>query len=285
MAVVSAWLLLSATPAWGGSSIGAFDDPAGGTVTATASQSPPTAEAMRPVSVASAVEPCQYLWVSGTDLAGPDGTSQGAWAVPYPSDPSYCVNGLQPGPFSGPEAYWVPTAQAGPGAPGPRALATQALSQAAIALPQVQTWPPSGRGEVNFSTWVHVSSWAPVSASATAAGLTVTVTATPTKTIVSSFDSDDGGATYQPVQVTCPGPGSAYDPDQPYADQHTDCSMTWSWPSAHYGSGSSAGSYPLTVTVVYAVTWAGPGGGGALPAITRSTTLDYPVGEIEALGS
>jgi len=166
--------------------------------------------------------------------------------------------------------------------PTPQALAAQALSQAQVAEPDVATWPPSGHGEVNFPTWVHVrSAWAPVSATATAGPMSVTVTATPTETVVSSADSQDGGATFQTIRVTCPGAGAAYDSSRPYSAQHSDCSLTWSWPSAHYGSGS----YPLTVSVVYQVAWSGTGGGGALPAITRTTTVAYSVGEIEAIAS
>jgi hypothetical protein len=120
-----------------------------------------------------------------------------------------------------------------------------------------------------------------VSATARAGAVSVTVTATPTETVISSVDSSDGGATYHPIRLACPGPGAAYDPNRPYANQRSDCSLTWAWPSAHYGSGS----YPLTVAVVYQVAWSGAGGGGALPTITRSSTVAYPVGEIEALGS
>jgi hypothetical protein len=189
---------------------------------------------------------------------------------------------LLPGQYGPPSAFWVPGAPGGPPLPTPQALAVQGLSQAQVPGPAVATWPPSGHGEVNFPTWVHVGSpWAPVSATATAGPESVTVTATPTGTVVSSVDSSDGGVSFHSIQVTCAGPGAAYDPSTPYSAQHTDCSLTWVWPSAHYRSGT----YPLTVAVTYQVAWSGSGGGGALPAITRSTTVAYPVGEIEAIGT
>ena len=77
----------------------------------------------------------------------------------------------------------------------------------------------------------------------------------------------------------------AYNPDRAYTDQRSDCSISWGWPSAHYPWGPTPGTYPLTVTVVYRVAWAGAGRGGTLADITRSVTVPYPVGEIEAIRS
>ena len=261
---------------------GGYDNPAAGSVTAMAGQTPAATQGTSVTPTAYTPDPCQYAWVSGTDLAGPDGSTSGTWAYPYISNPPSCRGAMTPGQYGPPTAFWVPQAPAANAVPPPRMLAQQALSSSSLPVPAMQTWPPSGRGETNFPTWVHLSSpWAPVSATATAGPVRVTVTATPTEMQVSSVDSADGGATYRPIQVTCTGPGAAYDPNRPYAEQHTDCSITWAWPSANY----SSGTYPLTITVVYQVGWAGPAGGGALPVITRSSTYPYRVGEIEALGS
>ncbi|MGH9089941.1 MAG: hypothetical protein ACRDZR_00950 [Acidimicrobiales bacterium] len=61
-------------------------------------------------------------------------------------------------------------------------------------------------------------------------------------------------------QVTCDGPGTPYDPSAP--DATTDCSYTWTQPSA----GQPGGAYQVTATVDYGVTWGATGaaGGGDL---------------------
>jgi hypothetical protein len=109
----------------------------------------------------------------------------------------------------------------------------------------------------------------------------VTVTATPSSVVLESVDSTDGGVTFHQVTHQCTGPGSAFDSTKPAGGGNEGCSLTWSWPSAHYGSGT----FPLTVTVTYGVAWTGTGGRGTLPAITRSSTEQFAVGEIEAVGS
>ena len=294
LAVLVAALVLQAPRAWAGYAAGGFDNPTNGTVGASAgySQGAPTGGPVVgyvPVS-SSGTDPCQFQWISGTDLAGPGGDTNGTWAL-WTGGPASCVAGWPPSTLGAFTAYWFPAGPGGGAAPAlpPQALAQQALSSAGIVNPSFQTWPPSGRGEVNFPTWIHVSSdWAAVTTSATAGAETVRVTATPSAMTVSSVDSSDGGASYHPTSISCPGPGSAYDTNESYSAQHSDCSVTWSWPSANYASSSSYGTYPLTVAVTYQVTWTavgGAGGGGALAPITRSATADYPVGEIEALGS
>jgi hypothetical protein len=280
LAIVGCVVVLSDAPAWSALGVAAYDNPHVGSLTAVAGDSTGGSSATdRPAAYTP--DPCVYTWISGADLPGPGGSTSGTWGYPYVSNPPSCRDALPPGVYGPPSAFWVPAGPAA-AAPAPQVLAQQALSSTQLPLPTVQTWPPSGGGETNFPTWVHLSApWAPVSATAAAGAVRVTVTATPTEMELSSFDNSDGGATYRPIAVTCPGPGAAYDPNKPYAEQHTDCSITWSWPSANYADGA----YPLTITVVYQVTWAGPGGGGALPVITRSTTYPYRVGEIEALGS
>lgn len=285
VAVATCW---SAKPAFAGFFGGGYDNPTAGTVTALAGESSTSPASYSSPAAASQPDPCQFQWISGSDLAGPGGQTNGAWAFLIAGPPS-CVAGLTQGIFGAFPGYWFPDATPAGAAPPPQQLASLTLSSASAGGPGVQTWPPSANGETNFPTWVHVSSgWSPITATATDAGVTVTVTATPTTMTVATVDSTDGGSTYEPVSLTCPGPGSAYDPNQPYDSQHSDCSVTWSWPSADYGSGANYGTYPLTVSVTYSVSWTatGPGGGtGTLAPITRSTTLEYRVGEVEALGS
>ena len=285
--VVAATATGLARPAFAGAFDSGVDNPAVGSVAVTASDtgSDPPDQASATASVPS---PCDYTWIAGTDLPGPDGSTSGTWGYPSGTNPPGCRNALPAGFYGPPTAFWV-AATAGALAPAPQQVAITALSSAQLIDPTFQTWPPDGHAEVNWPTWIHVSSgWAPISTSATAGPVTATVTATPTSMTVSSFDSSDGGSTYRRISVTCPGPGTAYNPNQPYSGQHSDCTITWAWPSANYGSGRSYGMYPLTVSVTYSVSWAatgGPGGGGTLAPITRSTTVDFRVGEVEALGS
>lgn len=282
---------MNSSPAWSDNFGGGYDSPSSGQITAQATSSAGvvTAGSSAPTSISPSVDPCHYGWIPGTDLAGPDGATNGAWV--YPSGGSaVCANTFAILGQLGATAFnWVPASNAPAAGPSPQQLAVQALSSTAIPGPSFQTWPPNGHGVVNWPTWVHISSgWGPVSASATAGPVTATVTATPTSMTVSSFDSSDGGSSYHPISVSCPGPGTAYNPNEPYSEQHSDCTISWAWPSANYGSASAYGTYPLTVSVTYTVSWittGGPGGGGTLTPITRSTTVDFRVGEVEALGS
>lgn len=282
---IASLVVATASTATAGSNSGAFDDPSSGTVTAFASDPGASPASSGPAGRSSGgTSPCRYGSLAGTNLAGPDGSSSGHW-IYLTTGPADCPGNVALGVNGVAAPIWVPATPPASPAPAPQSLAAQAIAQAQIPLPDVRTWPPTGSGEVNFPTWVHVNTWSPVSTTASAGGITVTVTATPTRTVVTSMDSDDAGSTYHQIDKTCPGPGAAYDPGRPYADQHTDCSLTWAWPSARYGAGADYGTYPLTVTVVYDVTWSGPGSGGTLPAISRSTTSRYPVREIEAVGS
>lgn len=144
-------------------------------------------------------------------------------------------------------------------------------------------WPPSGKQIVNFPTWLHVANWGAAAASASAGPVTSTVTATPTSVTFSAPNSTDGGASYQTVSVTCQGAGPVYDFSVPDSAQHSGCTLRWSWPSVNYREG---GTYPLSVTVSYAVTWTvtGASGGGSLGTVTATTTVPVTVDEIEAIG-
>ncbi len=93
------------------------------------------------------------------------------------------------------------------------------------------------------------------------------------------------GLSFQPGAglgpVTCPGPGTAYNPARPAARQHTDCSYTYLQPSA----GQPGNAYQASITVTWNVSWTGSGGaGGVLDAgLQVPFTFPIPVAQGEAL--
>jgi hypothetical protein len=84
-----------------------------------------------------------------------------------------------------------------------------------------------------------------MSATASAGAVSATATATPTKVV---WNLGDG------KEVTCDGPGTPYAVADP--NETTNCSYTW----------SQSGSYQVTATLYWSVTWtaAGAPGGGNL---------------------
>src|SRR4051812_15446259 len=274
IAVIAFVALASASPVFADASVGAFGNTSDGSLVAVAHDDQGVPRGATPVAHRSSnpTVRCVYSWTSGSSLAGPDGATAGAWAL-YSSGPSSCRGALLAGQFGPPHPFWVdaPTRGGGAARPvSPMNLASEALSRSQLPATEFQTWPPTGKGVVNFPTWVHVtSSWSPVSAVANAGRASVRVTATPTSMTLQSVDSTDGGATFHEVQRHCDGPGATYKPSRAASEQDGACTMAWSWPSARY----SNGVFPLTVTVVYSVSWSGTGGAGTLPTLTRSSTV------------
>ena len=80
--------------------------------------------------------------------------------------------------------------------------------------------------------------------------------------------------------VSCPGPGTAYDPSRPASAQHSACTYTYPAPSAL----QSGGVDQVTVAITWAAQWQGSGGtGGTLPALTRSVSFPLRVTEGQSL--
>ena len=124
---------------------------------------------------------------------------------------------------------------------------------------QVQTW-----------LWLEDQWWTTYSATANAGRVSATVTATPTS---ASWDTGDGGGT------TCRGPGVAWQRGMP-DDDATYCKHTYTNSSA----GQEGGTYTLSATVTFEITWtSNTGGGGSLEAIDRTASRDVEVGEIQAV--
>lgn len=155
----------------------------------------------------------------------------------------------------------------------PAALAQQALNSVEIAPPAIRTSPSEqGRLYVQIPTWLWIDSswWQPYTATAEAGRVWSTVTARPVSV---SWGTGDGG------RIVCDGPGVAWAPG--VDEDGSDCTHTYRRSSAANG-----GTFDLTATVRIEVTWTSNAPfGGTLPAISRTSTLEVEVGEIQGIGT
>ena len=156
----------------------------------------------------------------------------------------------------------------------PAALAADALASIDIGGPEIRTSPSAeGRLYVQIPTWLWLDRgwWKPYQASASAGRVTSTVTAKPVKT---TWTMGDGNS------VTCTGAGQAWHSGLP--DDATDCRHTY----RHSSATKPGNTFHLEATVTFEVTWTSNlGPGGTLPAITRTSSVDAEVGEIQAIGT
>jgi len=175
----------------------------------------------------------------------------------------------------GPQAVLVSTA-AGAAAVTPEQLLIQARDELRVPGLAPDTAPPPGSdGLVGLPEWfwIPATSWHPLTVTVTAGPVWATVTATPSGL---SFDPGTGAA-----PVTCQGPGFAYNPALPAADQHTDCSYTYVQPS----TGRPGNAYSASVSVVWQIVWTGSGGAGGVlaPALSVPVSILIRVAQAEAL--
>lgn len=176
---------------------------------------------------------------------------------------------------AGPQAVLVSNATGVP-AVTPQELLVTALGELHIPYLRPETAPPrSHDGLVGLPEWfwISASNWHTRTVTVTAGHVWASVTAAP------------AGLTFRPGPglgpVTCIGPGTAYNPHEISAAQHSDCSYTYLRPSA----GQPGNAYPASVTVTWLVTWTGSGGAGGVldAALPVSVGFPVPVAQGEAL--
>jgi hypothetical protein len=179
---------------------------------------------------------------------------------------------------------WLSQAATGTAVPAvdPRVLAAAAERSIHLPAPNLH-FNPSGSAVVNLATWLWVdpASWQPQSVSASAGGVTSTAVATPHSV---SWSMGDGST------VVCAGPGTVYDLSLPPASQQTSCSYVYAQSSAAQPSPDgdpNDGSFEVTATVDWSVTWSAVGapGGGVLPDLTTSATVPLRVEQVESLNA
>jgi hypothetical protein len=139
-----------------------------------------------------------------------------------------------------------------------------------LPLPRPALNPP-GAQLVGVPTWLWLEgAWGPASASASIGAVSSTVTASP---VSATWEMGDG------TTVTCDA-GVPYDPARPADAQASPCRHTFTTASRY----AEGGTFPVTVTVTYAVSWtATTGAGGPLEGVSRSTTVPVVVQEAQAV--
>jgi hypothetical protein len=156
----------------------------------------------------------------------------------------------------------------------PYQLALDAVASVGIAPPAIRTSPSeSGRLYVQLPTWLWLerSWWQTYEATANAGRVWSTVRAAP---VATSWSLGDGSS------VSCSGPGRPWQPG--LAEDASACTHTYRTSS----TSRPGGTFALEATVTFEVSWtSNAAGGGTLPAITRTSSLEVAVGEIQAIGT
>jgi hypothetical protein len=181
------------------------------------------------------------------------------------------------------QTVWITGSQPAPVPPvDPYALAVQAENSIALPAPAIHL-DPWATSVVNLATWLWVDPaiWHGESVSASADTVTATAVAQPVSVV---WSTGDGG------QVTCGGPGVAYDPSEPAAWQTTGCSHVYAHTSAGQPSpdgNPDDGSFTVSATVVWSVSWTSTGvpGGGALPTLYTTSSVPLRVVQVESVNT
>lgn len=155
----------------------------------------------------------------------------------------------------------------------PADLLAEARRRITVPLPDPRL-SPNGEQIVNLPTWLwlDVAGWEEQQATAAVPGLSVTVTAIPE---VAVWSMGDG------TEVTCAGPGAAFDPSLPSAAQVSDCQHSYTRSSAR----QEGLAFAASVTVRWRMSWTvvGGAGGGDLGTIDRTTVFPVPVAEVQTV--
>ncbi|WP_185749100.1 PKD domain-containing protein [Humibacillus xanthopallidus] len=154
--------------------------------------------------------------------------------------------------------------------PDPRVLARQAVTAMQLKAVTIGIVPeprPGSVGIIGLPTWMWVdgpaeNTWGPITRTASAGGFTVRATAKVKKIV---WDMGDG------TQVVCLTKGT------PYADSFgrqssPDCGHTY----------TRQGSYAVTATSYWSVTWTGVGESGVIP-LDLSRTTNITMGEAQVI--
>lgn len=171
-----------------------------------------------------------------------------------------------------------------PGAPpapkvDPEELAKVAKDRMVIPVPQVDRNPKVGNLQdatlVTLPTWFWVTN-PPAVGGATG---TRTIRAEVGPVFAQVVATTDGLVITSPAGgAKCP-PTVATTPYRPGADASAGCTVSFAKASVGY-----AGGYPVDTSTAWAATWTGSGGsGGTLPGLARTSQVNVPVAESQAI--
>ncbi|MFJ8628526.1 hypothetical protein ACIRD3_37585 [Kitasatospora sp. NPDC093550] len=160
------------------------------------------------------------------------------------------------------------------GGPTPAQLAREIFAAMSFDVPDIGTAPDrGGKGVIGMPVWLWAkaskTSWGPWVESKSAGGLSVSVTAKVTRI---DWSMGDGGTR------SCTTPGTPYSPDLGAATS-PDCGYRYTTTSA----GKPGGKFPVSATTTWTVHWEGGGQQGDLPAITKTSTTELTIGEVQIL--
>jgi hypothetical protein len=162
-----------------------------------------------------------------------------------------------------------------------RALALQAEQSLQLPSPVVHFNPP-GSSVVNLPTWLWIEGamWHAYSVTASAGPVSATAVATPVSV---TWTMGDGT-----TPDSCVGPGVPFDTSKPAAQQTTSCSHVYRISSASQPAtdgDTNDNAFVVVATISWSVYWTAQGaaGGGALPALTTSSTARLRVEQVESL--
>ncbi len=165
--------------------------------------------------------------------------------------------------------YWAPTAPAA-APPDPELLARDAVAAMQLQAVRVGIAPEARAGSVGLvgmPNWMWVSTpdaqtFGPITRTASAGGWVVSATA---KVASVSWDMGDGRL------VTCTGPGTPYDAAFGTSSS-PDCGHTY----------TRQGTYTVTATSHWVVTWSGIGQAGTI-SLDLTQAADVTIGEAQVL--
>ena len=215
--------------------------------------------------------------VSCTYAKAPAGVLQRAGIGPpapgYRWDIMTCP-GSNPGPLGG-QLVQVST-RTGTPAISPFDLFKIGIGELSVPTLPAATAPPRGKdGLVGLPEWYWVArgQWQPVSITVRAGPVWATASADPT-----SLSYVPGGGM---GSVACHGPGTPFNRSLPAAQQHTNCSYTYTQASR----GQPGNAFQAGLFVTWTVSWIGSGGAGGLitDSYTTGNAFAVRVAQAEAL--
>ncbi|MGV9764930.1 hypothetical protein [Micromonospora tulbaghiae] len=158
--------------------------------------------------------------------------------------------------------------------PGLQLLVQEAIRHLNLPAPRIRLNPaPPAPQVVYVPTWLWIDDavWSPRSATASLAGLSVTAVGTPTTV---TWSTGDGGT------KEC-GQGTAWKAGTDPRKASPDCGHTYTSPSR----GSSGGTYTVTATITWRITWSGGGTSGSEPDLTSTASVPVQVLEASAVNT